>query len=221
MELDGSHNGLAAALRLLRQAGEALPSPVLVGIGGPGGSGKSSFAAALAREIGDARVVPLDDYRKPRHERAPGIFGSHPEGNRLDVLRAHLAAAKGGLPFDRPVFCRTRGAAFETETILPAGFILADGEIAAHREIRGCFDVSILVLTGWSMQWRARMGRDRHERATSLRKAVTLFLRSNLYDYPRFSAGAAGDAHLVLRRGKCGRLVELAKNEPQSPKSWV
>lgn len=82
--------GCSAALPLLLGASEALARPVLVGIGGPGGSGKSSFAATLAGHLGDARIVPLDDYRKPRAERPPGIYGSHPSGNRLDVLKSHL-----------------------------------------------------------------------------------------------------------------------------------
>lgn len=199
--------GCAAALPLLREAGEALGRPVLVGIGGPGGSGKSSFAARLASHLGDARVVPLDDYRKPRTERRRGIYGSHPAGNRLDVLRSHLEDARNARVFERPVFCRVRGAAFESETIHPARFIIADGEIAAHRDLRDCFDVRILVLAGWPLQWRARMGRDRNERASSLRKAVTLFCVSNLLDYPRFSAGMAKEADLILRRSRCGKLL--------------
>ena len=198
-------HGCAAALRLLREAGETLARPVLVGIGGPGGSGKSSFAAKLAAHLGDARIVPLDDYRIPRTERPKGIFGSHPEGNRLDLLKSHLDEARNARSFERPVFCRDRGAAIESEIIHPARFILADGEIAAHRELRDCFDLRILILAGLPLQWRARMGRDRSERATSLRKAITLFCISNLLDYPRFSAGAADDAHLILRRSRCGR----------------
>lgn len=198
--------GLAASLRLLLGAGEALDRPLLVGIGGPGGSGKSSFAAALVRELGDACILPLDDYRKPRHERGRGIFGSHPSGNRLDLLHVHLADAKRGCSFDRPVFCRTRGAAFDSETIAPARYLIADGEIAAHRGLREVFDLRILVLTDLSLQWQARMGRDRFERATSLRKAITLFILSNLRDYPRFSAGANSEADLVLRREKSGMI---------------
>jgi uridine kinase len=199
--------GCAAALPLLRAAGEALGRPVLVGIGGPGGSGKSSFSAAIARHLDGVRIVPLDDYRKPRAERGFGIHGSHPAGNRIELLKSHLEAARDGRPFERPVFCRVRGAAWERETIHPARFILADGEIAAHRGLRDCFDVRILVLAGWPLQWRARMGRDRSERATSLRKALALFCISNLLDYPRFSAGMEKEADLVLRRTRCGRLL--------------
>lgn len=199
--------GCAAALPLLRKAGESLERPVLVGIGGPGGSGKSSFAEKLARHLGDARIVPLDDYRKARAERPRGIYGSHPAGNRLEVLKSHLEDARHGRPFDRPVFCRIRGAAMDAETVQPARYIIADGEIAAHRELRDCFDVRILLLAGWPLQWRARMDRDRTERASSLRKALTLFFISNLMDYPRFSAGMAKDADLILRRTRGGRLL--------------
>ena len=197
--------GCAAALPLLHQASVALGRPVLIGIGGPGGSGKSSFAMTVSRLLGDARILPLDDYRKPRAERPRGIYGSHPAGNRLELLKSHLDAARNGIPFHRPVFCRIRGAAIDTATVPPARFILADGEIAAHRGLRGQFDVRILVLAGWPLQWQARLGRDRTERASSLSKALTLFVLSNVRDYPRFAAGAVGDADLVLRRGRCGR----------------
>lgn len=180
---------------------------MLIGIGGPGGSGKSSFSHTLCRHLDDVQLLPLDDYRKPRHERSPGIYGSHPTGNRLDLLGSHLDHARNGRPFDRPVFCRERGAAIATEAVPPARFIIADGEIAAHRELRDLFDVRILVLADWSMQWQARIGRDRTERSCSLQKALTLFVLSNLRDYPRFAAGSHRDADLVLRRSRCGRLL--------------
>ncbi len=198
--------GIAAALPLLHQTSAALGRPVIIGIGGPGGSGKSSFSETLFRHLDDVQLLPLDDYRKPRRERPPGIYGSHPDGNRLALLSAHLEDARSGRPFDRPVFCRSRGAAIETEAVPPARFLIADGEIAAHRELRDLFDLRILVLADWSMQWKARMGRDRSERASSLRKALSLFVLSNLRDYPRFAAGSQRHADLILRRKRCGRL---------------
>ena len=193
-----------AAVVLLQQAAASLNRPVLVGIGGPGGSGKSTFARSLDAHLDDVRVLPVDDYRKPRHERPRGIYGSHPEGNRLDLLRKHLDLARRGEPFERPVFCRVSGAAPAGEIVLPARFILAEGEITAHRALRDAFDLRILILADWSLQWRARMGRDRHEHGCGLRKALSVFVRSNLRDYPRFAAGARRDAHLVLRRGRSG-----------------
>jgi uridine kinase len=198
------------ALVLMKQAVASLKRPVLVGIGGPGGSGKSTFSESLARHFGEARVLPLDDYRKPRHERPRGIYGSHPDGNRLDLLRSHLESARRGEDFLRPVFCRERGAAFDGELVTTAPVVIADGEIAAHRDLRHEFDLRIVILTDWTLQWRARMGRDRTQRGCDLSKALSLFVRSNLRDYPRFAAGSTRDAHLVLRRGRSGSLESRA-----------
>lgn len=203
---------------LLKQAAATLTRPVLVGIGGPGGSGKSTFVRSLASCLDDVRILPVDDYRKPRHERPRGIYGSHPEGNRLDLLRSHLDLARRGESFERPVFCRVRGSAEEGEIVTPASFILAEGEITAHRELRDEFDLRILILADWSLQWRARMGRDRHEHRCGLRKAFAVFVRSNLRDYPRYAAGASRDAHLVLRRGRSGGWESVVcSNETASP----
>lgn len=71
----------------------------------------------LADHLGDARVVPLEDNRKPRSERARGIYGSHPAGDRLDVLKSHLDGTREGRSFERPEFCSVRGAAFESEPL--------------------------------------------------------------------------------------------------------
>lgn len=202
--------GCAAALPLLHEAGTRLERTVMVGIGGPGGSGKSSFARELNRLLPDSWVLPLDDYRKPRDERPPGIYGSHPEGNHIDLLKLHLQAARDGLPFERPVYDAKSGTLARSEPVPPARFLIAEGEIAAHRGLRSQFDLRILILSSLSSQWMARIGRDRSERASSLRKAIAVFLRSNLRDYPRFSAGVRREADLVVRRSRDGRFLPLA-----------
>lgn len=208
-EATTSCEGLAAALPLLHETRQRLGRPVLVGVGGPGGSGKSTFAARLAAQLGEAALLPLDDYRKPRAERRRGIYGSHPEGNRLELLTDHLQAVRAGGQVDRPIFCRERGAAHDTERLPNADFIIADGEISTHSGVREHFDLRILIHADWRLQWRARMGRDRSERSTSLLKALCLFWTSNLRDYPRHAAGAVEDAHLVLRRSRCGQRLQL------------
>lgn len=201
--------GIAAALPLLQQTRERLGRSVLVGIGGPGGSGKSTFAARLALHLGEAALLPLDDYRKPRAERRRGIYGSHPEGNRLGLLTDHLQAVRAGGQVDRPIFCRARGAAHDTERLPNADFIIADGEISTHSGVREHFDLRILIHAGWRLQWCARMGRDRSQRSTSLLKALRLFWSSNLRDYPRFASGAQDEADLILRRSRCGQRLQL------------
>ena len=112
-----------------------------------------------------------------------------------------------GETLERPVFCRRRGAACEAVEVVPRRFLLADGEIAAHRWLHNEFDLRILLHAPWTAQWQARMGRDRRERGCSPGKALALFLRSNLCDYPRHAAGAPARADLILRRSHAGTIA--------------
>ena len=43
--------------------------PLLVGVGGPGGCGKSAVSGWLAHTLPDTRVLSVDDFRKPRADR--------------------------------------------------------------------------------------------------------------------------------------------------------
>jgi hypothetical protein len=74
--------GCLAALPLLREASHTLDRPVLIGIGGSGGSGKFSFSAALARLPDDARIVPLDLSQQPA--RLPTLPGRCGGRSRVD-----------------------------------------------------------------------------------------------------------------------------------------
>ena len=130
---------------------------------------------------------------------AHGRYGSHPDGNDLPRLKAALEAARGGRTVRQPVFDSKAGRALETVALPPARFVVADGEIAAHAEMRGDFDYLILVRAHWRTQLNTRLTRDMRERGCSLEKAIDIFLQSNLRDYPAHVVDAA-QADVVLYR---------------------
>ena len=183
----------------LEREAAASPAPLIIGIGGPGGCGKSTLSRWLRHQLDGARILSLDDFRLPRARRpAHGRYGSHPDGNDLARLHKTLRDFQAGRPIRQPVFDPAAGAA-TTEILIPAArILLADGEIAAHRDVRAAFDRLILVDAHWRTQLNTRLTRDVRERHCSLEKAIDLFLQSNLRDYPRFAAGAAKDAHILL-----------------------
>ena len=195
----------AAAFRLVRdwilREAASSPAPLAVGIGGPGGCGKSTLSRWLRHHLPGALLLSLDDFRLPRSCRPPrGRFGSHPDANDLPLLRQVLDDFRNGRPLRQPVFDPASGPRARIESFPAPRSLLADGEIAAHLTLRARFDRLVLVEAHWRTQLNARLSRDLRERRCSLEKAVELFLQSNLRDYPRFSAGARADAHAILYR---------------------
>jgi len=173
--------------------------PFIVGIGGPGGCGKSTLSRWLRHNLSEARILSLDDFRLPRHERpAHGRYGSHPEGNDLQRLKKCLQDFHNSRPIRQPIFAPVAGKTTREITVPTTRILLADGEIAAHQKLRPHFDRLILVDAHWRTQLNTRLTRDLKERYCTLEKAIDIFLQSNLRDYPQFAAGAREAADILL-----------------------
>jgi len=183
----------------LEREDNAHPGPFIVGIGGPGGCGKSTLSRWLRHQVKSTRILSLDDFRLPRHERPDhGRYGSHPEGNDLTRLKKCLRDFHSGRPIRQPIFDPVTGKATEEIQVPKARILLADGELAAHRDLRPLFDRLILVEAHWRTQLNTRLTRDLKERHCTLEKAIDLFLQSNLRDYPQFATGAHEAADVLL-----------------------
>jgi uridine kinase len=155
----------------------------------------------LRDQLEECQVLELDHFRLSREARRQSRrYGSHPLGNDLDRVTDALSRAGAGQPVFQPVFDRESGRAGREIELPPARVYLIDGEIAAHTYLRPHFDLFLLVTTPLVQQFLARVTRDRHDRACSLKKCLHLFWQSNVLDYPRFAARASEEAHVHLRR---------------------
>ena len=176
--------------------------PVLVAIGGPGGTGKSTFAGKLAAELQDAAVLSLDDYKTPRSDRRNlKISGTHPDANYITLLQKHLQLIRKAESFDRPVYDTLSGEVNQTTPYHPKKFNLLDGEISTYKQLREYVDFIIFIDSDWKTQLNTRISRDIEERQYTREKAIALFLQSNLREFQDFGAEskAWADVHLYCR----------------------
>ncbi len=160
---------------------------VVVAIGGPGGTGKTTLSKLISRHLPKATTIHLDDYRYPRSVRANlGLMGTHPEANNIALIKEHLRSIRSGQRIEKPIYNVVSGTAKDVESINCGPITILDGEISTYQELRQEIDLSIFIDSHWKTQLNRRIERDIGQRAYSPEKVISTFLQSNLRDYPRF-----------------------------------
>lgn len=115
-------------MKAVRERGDR---PIMIGIVGDSGAGKTTFAAGLADVLGRERtlVICIDDYhRYSRKERAVnGLTPHDPACNYLDILEQHIDLLRAGEPILKPVYNHVGGVLERPEYVTPRPFIILEG----------------------------------------------------------------------------------------------
>jgi phosphoribulokinase len=127
-----------------------MPRPVMLGIVGDSGSGKTTITRGLVRVLGEDQVTHFctDDYhsydRKQRAER--NITPLHPDCNHLDILAQHLAHLRRNEAVMKPVYSHIDGTFQAPEYFKPGRFLITEGLLAFYTpELRESFDVRVYL----------------------------------------------------------------------------
>lgn len=185
--------------------------PVNIAVGGPGGSGKSTFCQLLSDMLSPSAIFRLDDYKTCRKaRRKAGLYGPHPAANEMELVLIHLEEIRSGRKFFRPVYDRKEGRIDSTEIYEPARYNIIDGEISTYRQFSHLVDYSIYLDTGIFTQLKTRLVRDVRERGYSRRKALATFFGSNISEFKSFGEESRKWADAVLFRSG-DRTLRLVK----------
>src|SRR4051794_16696812 len=125
-----------------------MPRPVMLGIVGDSGSGKTTITRGLVRVLGEDQVSHFctDDYhRYDRRQRAErNITPLDPECNHLDVLAQHLVHLRAKNPIMKPVYQHSDGTFGPPEYFVPGRFVVCEGLLGFHnRDLSESFDVRV------------------------------------------------------------------------------
>jgi len=162
--------------------------PLIIGVGGGSGSGKTTVVRHILNGIGKDNIQLLqhDSYYRdlghlPLDERKKQNF-DHPSSLETELMIRHVEALKSGYKVEIPVYdfsAHTRSDV--TETITPKEIILLDGIlIFTEPELRKQMDIKLFVDTDDDVRLLRRIKRDIMERGRDLEgvmKQYELFVR--------------------------------------------
>jgi len=127
-----------------------MPRPVMLGIVGDSGSGKTTITRGIVRLLGEDHVSAFctDDYhrydRKQRAER--GVTPLHPECNYLDIIGQHLRLLRDNHAILKPTYRHQDGTFGPPVYLQPARFVITEGLLAfANQAMCEMFDVRVFL----------------------------------------------------------------------------
>jgi phosphoribulokinase len=139
--------------------------PIVLGVVGDSGAGKTTLTRGLVRVLGDGNVAHLsaDDYhRYDRHERRGlGISPLHPDANYLDILTQHLGHLRRGQPVLKPVYKHRDGTLGRPQYLHPAHYLVVEGLLSYHTEtLRSAHDVRVFLAPPEELRRAWKLKRD-------------------------------------------------------------
>lgn len=146
-----------------------MPRPVMLGVVGDSGAGKTTITRGLVGILGEEQVtaVSTDDYhRYDREQRAEReITPLHPDCNYLDILSQHLGLLRNGEPILKPVYQHGDGTFGPPVYVSPNPFTIMEGLLGYHTEgMRSCYDVRVFLAPPEELRRKWKAQRDTTKR---------------------------------------------------------
>ena len=183
--------------------------PLLIGIAGGTGSGKSTVARNVAAALGSSEVafIEMDAYywdlaQMPVDDRNQANF-DHPGAFDLDLMAQHLAALSEGQAVDMPVYdYRQHIRAPETRRVAPGEVVVVDGILLfADERVRRALDVKVFVDADADIRLVRRIQRDVAERGRSLESILAQYLATVQPMHLQFVEPSKRYADIIVPRG--------------------
>ncbi|EEH98222.1 MULTISPECIES: uridine kinase [Clostridium] len=161
-----------------------MKKPILIGITGGTGSGKSSIADAIYSSFSNECIAMIQQdmyYKDQSHlsmeERIKTNY-DHPRAFDNDLLIKHLSDLINGIAINKPIYdFSNHNRAKETVRIDPKDIIIVEGILVLEDErLRELLDIKVYVDTDADIRILRRLIRDINERGRTVDSVVSQYL---------------------------------------------
>jgi len=158
--------------------------PIIIGIAGGTGSGKTTVANVILDAVGRHRIayLPHDAYYRdltdlPPVQKAEVNF-DHPNSLETELMIEHVKELKGGKAVDLPIYdFSTHSRTDKTIHVEPQRVIIVEGIlIFAEKKLRELFDMKLFVDTDPDIRFIRRLQRDIAERGRTMSTVINQYL---------------------------------------------
>ena len=159
-------------------------TPLIIGIAGGTGSGKTTIANVILSRVGTEHIayIPHDAYYKDLKDlpvaQRDMINFDHPDSLDTHLLIKHLQKLKGWESIELPVYdFKTHTRTTRAITVQAQSVIIVEGILVfSEPELRDHFDVKIFVDTDPDIRFIRRLQRDISERGRTTDSVIQQYL---------------------------------------------
>ncbi len=189
--------------------------PIIIGIGGGTGSGKTTVAREVRKHFPEESVVILhhDSYYVDRSDLPPAsrenINYDHPDSFDNELLLFHLNELRGGRPVEKPIYdFETHTRRKETITVRPARIILLEGILVlAEDTLRESMDIKLYVDTDADERFIRHLRRDIADRGRTVDQVIEQYLKTVRPMHLQFVETSKRYADVIIPEGGQNRVA--------------
>ncbi|HVE69858.1 MAG TPA: uridine kinase [Thermoanaerobaculia bacterium] len=183
--------------------------PVIIGIAGGTGSGKTTVARAIYDRVGKDRIewISHDSYYRNfeglnPHERHHINF-DHPDALETELLARHLDVLAKGSAVEVPIYdFTTHSRKDETQRVEPRRVIIVEGILVlGEPELRKRIDIKLFVDTPPDIRFMRRLVRDIKTRGRSMESVIEQYTTTVRPMHEEFVEPSKRYADLIIPEG--------------------
>ena len=189
--------------------------PVVIGIAGGSGSGKTTVQRKIIEAFGRDQIALLDHdsyyvdlSHLPAEERARFNF-DHPDALETELMVAHLDRLLAGEAIEKPTYdFTTHSRRAETETVHPLPVVIVEGILVlGERALRERMDIKLYVDTPDDVRLIRRIQRDLHERGRDIENVIQQYKRTVRPMHLEFVEPSKRMADVIIPHGGHNRVA--------------